>query len=115
MQSKIVKRMATINRPKRNYVSYSQKSEISQQAYRLVYNTKRWRRLREALLMINPICQRCGQELSVEVHHVIPLADARDEQMMVDIGFDESNLMCLCERCHDIIHREVKGGKRGRK
>ena len=56
----------------------------------------------------------CGKELSVEVHHRKPLADARGDDQMVEWGFDPNNLQCLCERCHDIVHRTVKGGKRGK-
>ncbi len=103
-----------INKPKRPARTMAERSENSRRAARLVYNTRRWRRLRDAVLMENPLCQMCGKELSVEVHHRRPLADARDDDQMVEWGFDPNNLQCLCERCHDIVHRTVKGGKRGK-
>lgn len=35
-----------------------------------VYNTRKWRKLRRARLIANPLCEMCGKELSVQVHHV---------------------------------------------
>ena len=98
--------MAYINKPKIRQLSNSEKSEFVKKSHRLVYNTRKWRELRDGMLMTFPLCQQCGRDMAKEVHHRKPLSEARDDMEMVTLGFDPANLMCLCERCHDIIHRK---------
>jgi 5-methylcytosine-specific restriction endonuclease McrA len=50
------------------------------------------------LLEDNPICQRCWQQRSVDVHEI--KSRARGGSIT-----DESNLACLCRPCHDLITR----------
>ena len=38
----------------------------------------------------------------IEVHHIVPLA-SRDEEVVVN---PETDLVCLCENCHRMIHRK---------
>ncbi len=59
-------------------------------------------------------CERCGidpldiygefGEACIEVHHVVPLANAtRSSTTRLE------DLQCLCANCHRIVHRELKG------
>lgn len=45
------------------------------------------------LLEEHPICQRCGTNLSVDVHEIV--SRARGGSIL-----DRSNLACLCRSCH---------------
>jgi len=69
----------------------------------LVYWTSRWRRLSRALRRAHPVCQRCDQDLTYDVHHVRTIEEAPH------LAYDPSNLMCLCRACH----AEVHGGHTG--
>jgi 5-methylcytosine-specific restriction endonuclease McrA len=53
------------------------------------------------LLEEHPVCQRCWQQRSVDVHEI--KSRARGGSIT-----DESNLACLCRPCHDLITRSPK-------
>jgi|SRR5258708_39661911 len=67
-----------------------------------MYDQRAWRRFRQWVLRLNPICQRIvdGQQcmsFAVEVHHVIsPRVDPNRFR-------DATNVLCLCKRHH---HKE---------
>lgn len=101
--------MAYINKPRKKREN-KPKEDKAKMIYDTVYNTGRWRKLRESMLMIHPLCQNCMKNLATEVHHIKPISDADDELGMMDLGFDTGNLMTLCTSCHDEIHRKLKKG-----
>lgn len=102
--------MPTINRGKKvnNYVKHDKAKDI----YRYVYNTTRWKKLREAYLMQHPLCEMCEKDGKVneatEVHHIVPISNANDELGMKELGYNPNNLMALCEECHHKLHNEMK-------
>lgn len=51
-----------------------------------------------ALLEQHPVCQRCWAQRSVDVHEL--KSRARGGSIT-----DESNLVCLCRACHDLVTR----------
>jgi hypothetical protein len=67
---------------------------------RRVYDSKKWRLTRRRKLSMSPICERCGEELATEVHHVGGVLD--------DDTFDLSRLESLCARCHGEVGREAQ-------
>ena len=58
-------------------------------------NGARWKRLRRRILeRDNWTCQVCGKSAGrFEIDHVVPLAAGGS-------AWEESNLQCLCRRCH---------------
>ncbi|NBS79116.1 HNH endonuclease, partial [bacterium] len=52
-----------------------------------------WHTLSRSVRARHPICQRCHERLSEEVHHVRPVGDGGSI-------FDPRNLMALCRECH---------------
>ena len=72
------------------------------------YTTTAWRKCRAAVLKEhNGLCQLCLSkgliEPAVHVHHIKPLtADTVNDPR---IALDRSNLMALCEECHQEQHR----------
>ena len=85
-----------------------------------IYNSREWKRLREAKLMAQPLCERClemGKAAGVRggwirsahcVHHIVPIETATTKQEMwqLAVGCGLSGLMSLCDRCHAEIHNQ---------
>ena len=61
----------------------------------------RWQKLRKHKLGVNPFCESCEESGHVEkatmVHHINPISQGGK-------ALEYSNLMSLCETCHDKIH-----------
>ena len=89
-------------------------------AYHRLLSSHRWQTLRASYLAKHPVCESCDKEgnttLACVVHHVVPVEDATDVAAMESLAFDASNLMALCNACHERIHTEIgshaKKGKR---
>lgn len=100
--------MPTIKKLKRK-TSYPKRNK-AKDIYDSVYNTKTWRKLRNAYLMEHPLCEECLKNGKVtaatEVHHKYEISHANSTLEMKNIGFDYSNLMALCEECHINKHHK---------
>lgn len=97
--------MPTINRPPRK----KRDTERQKEKHKL-YASKEWQALRLLKLQEHPMCQRCGKELATCVHHIIPFMQfsTPEERKLHAIYIDLSDLMSLCEKCHEEIHKELK-------
>ena len=52
------------------------------------------------------VCERCSCELAQEVHHLLPQKDADNRNYIGHVPKNHvANLMALCTRCHDEVHR----------
>lgn len=81
------------------------------------YESWAWRRKRQAILKRDKfICQECkrfgrkrnGLPVPAElVHHIKPY------ETNPELGLEDSNLVSLCEGCHNKKHPERAGEKRG--
>ncbi len=58
-----------------------------------------WKRIRDRYIEEHPLCEECQKygrlTPAEEVHHIIPLSKGGTNA--------DSNLMCLCTRCHSSI------------
>ncbi len=65
----------------------------------------RWQQIRDQYLSKHPLCERCqaaGRLVPADlVHHKVPTE--------LGGGHEESNLMSLCNSCHNKIHDRGKG------
>lgn len=97
--------MPTINLPMRKTQDKS-----NNLIYKLVYNTRLWRKIRLNYLMQNPLCEICldnGKIIGAnEVHHINPISNATSEMEIKRLGFNTENLMSLCSECHNNIHKK---------
>ena len=88
--------------------------------YTRLMNSRRWQRLRIAVLNAHPLCANCEKEGRVapatEVHHIVPIETRRGNiAAMAELAYSPSNLMPLCHRCHYLIHQGLcKGSKQER-
>ena len=71
---------------------------MSGQASRTIHNSRRWRRLRRAVLACEPLCRCCEAagraNAAAEVDHVVPIGRGGEE-------WDRANLQPLCRACHE--------------
>ena len=75
-------------------------------ANELLYNTSKWRQLRKEILKENNWCIKCGIDINLEVHHIIP---PRGNE---ELFFDKGNLTVYCKQCHRIeTNREIRERK----
>lgn len=110
--------MPTINKPRRkNTEKHGKAKEIWK-----LYNTSRWRKLRDAKLMENPLCEMCLDENIInedgikesriseakEVHHIKPISTGSNELEMMDLAYNYNNLMSVCEFHHHQLHNMIK-------
>lgn len=74
-----------------------------------VYNTKRWKELRELKVQANPLCEECLKEGRItpaqEVHHIKSFcARGLSPEEKERRAYDYENLMSLCKDCHHKKH-----------
>ena len=77
--------------------------------FRRLYAGKTWRRVREAKLAMDPLCERCKAngriEAATEAHHRMAVRDGGDP-------FDVAGLESLCKACHS-RETALHGGRWG--
>lgn len=76
-----------------------------------IYNTDRWKKLRKAKLMLNPVCEICGKELATQVHHKDSFLKYENLLKRKEVAYDFDNLQSLCELCHIKLHRDERKKK----
>lgn len=73
-----------------------------------IYDTKRWRDLRDAKFIENPICEMCLKNGIIrpadDIHHIQSFMSAPAGDARRALAFDFDNLMSLCKECHAKIH-----------
>ena len=75
------------------------------------YTSWVWRKCRASFLKENGgLCQACWSKglitPAVEVHHIKPITPDNVDNPMITL--DHSNLMALCDSCHDDMHRKKR-------
>ena len=90
-----------------------QKREITERKKKSqeIYNTDRWKKLRKAKLMLNPVCEICGKELATQVHHKDSFLKYENLLKRKEVAYDFDNLQSLCELCHIKLHRDERKKK----
>jgi DNA mismatch repair protein MutS len=63
------------------------------------------------------LCERCGENIGVEVHHLLHQANADENGFIVkdDVTMHKNNLanlMIVCNKCHDDMHTLFKKGSK---
>lgn len=74
------------------------------------YSSTAWKTCREVYKKkMCYLCESCGEPAS-EVHHIKHLTP--DNIDNPEVTLNESNLMCLCHKCHMKIHKSEAEGRR---
>ena len=61
---------------------------------------RRWSALATSVRARNPICERCKERFSEEVHHTMPLHKGGSL-------YDPRNLVALCKACHHDVTKRI--------
>lgn len=76
-----------------------------------IYNTNKWKQLREWYIMNNPLCEKCQEKGIIksaeEIHHITPISKGKDKLEMMDFAYNPNNLIALCKECHHNIHKQM--------
>lgn len=77
-----------------------------------IYNTTRWRKLREKILEKNDgLCANCKRRGYTNdahiIHHIKPWKDGKDKTERYLLIWDEDNLEPVCNSCHNNLHSEM--------
>lgn len=98
-------------------IAAKKKTQTKHHAYRTVITSTRWRKLRNAYIVAQPLCEPClsqGKTTPAQaVHHIKPLEDYLDmPHIMQALAYDPNNLMSVCDPCHGTLHRELNSRSR---
>lgn len=100
--------MATINKgKKKKQVKQGRSKEASE-----IYNSTKWKKLRQAYFLQNPICEMCLEEDNVspteEIHHIKPILKGESRLEMEELAYNPNNLIALCKFHHHQVHNNMK-------
>lgn len=75
---------------------------------RMIYNSRRWQRLRDIKFANDPLCEVCARKgittPAEDIHHIVSFMSTDDPQQRLWLAYDYSNLMSVCKKCHQNIH-----------
>lgn len=108
--------MAWINRPQGRKPAQTAGITDRQRQQRMkVYNRRLWKKLRLSKLRETPLCEICRMEGRVrageDVHHIESFTRAANDAERDRLAFDPSNLLTVCDRCHQRLHHGDLRGK----
>lgn len=73
-----------------------------------VYQSAKWKKLRESKLMVNPLCELCLLEGKItpaeDIHHKDSFINYEGNKRL-EVAYDFDNLMSLCKQCHQKLHK----------
>ena len=72
---------------------------------RHIYNSKKWKTLRNKYIEAHPKCEICGCD-ATQVHHIIRFSTGENEHEIEQLAYDYNNLMSLCAHCHISKHKD---------
>lgn len=78
-------------------------------AYRKLYKTARYRRLRHAHASANPLCRFCL--ITEDISPVDVVDHVKPHKGDLDLFFDPDNLQSLCKHHHDSAKQMIEAGK----
>lgn len=101
--------MPTINKAKK----YSgKKNNFKAQNRQKIYQSKKWKELRAAKLIENPLCEVCLAHGIItpaeDVHHIRSPFDFSDINEVNALAYDYKNLKSICKQCHGKLHNPNK-------
>lgn len=105
--------MPEINKPKRRTLHMT--DDTARKDRQQVYQSRRWRDLRQGALQAQPLCAVCEIEgrstLAVDVHHLHTFT-RQTGAARLGVAYDPANLVSLCKSCHNRIHHgDLRGAE----
>ena len=82
--------------------------KVNKEDRQKIYQSTRWKKLRLAKLMDQPLCEICLAKgiitPAIDIHHKDSFLNY-EGLARVDKAFDYNNLLSLCKECHSYLHR----------
>lgn len=60
----------------------------------MLHSEYKWRRCAQLFVVDHKVCECCGENHELQVHHVVPW------HISVELRFEPSNFIALCQACH---------------
>ena len=97
--------MPTLQKPSK------QKSRtFNRQDRQKIYQSAKWKKLRLAKLMADPLCELCLQNNkivpAVDIHHKDSFLNYTGNKRL-DVAYNYNNLLSVCKECHSQLHLNV--------
>ena len=104
--------MAWIQKPK---PTYNKAKTERVQEFQSIYQTSKWKRLKAAKRLNNPICEICEAKgitsPTEDIHHKIPFSLGETPSEVQSLAYDYRNLLSVCRVCHTKIHQNLRNQK----
>lgn len=72
-----------------------------------IYQSAKWKKLREAKLMADPLCEQCLAngiiKPAIDIHHIDSFMNYTGNKRL-QLAYDYRNLQSLCKECHSEKH-----------
>lgn len=93
----------------RQQYEHKRKREAFKTATRsALYQSPEWKALSRELIKEKGYCEKCGERMNLQVHHIIPV------RLAPQLALDRSNLQVLCRLCHQRETAKEINGRRKR-
>lgn len=81
--------------------------QVKREDRQKVYQSTNWKKLRQAKLLANPLCEMCLKEgivkPAIDIHHIDSFMNYTGTKRL-QFAYNYNNLMSLCKECHQKIH-----------
>ena len=95
--------MPFLKKPKKEPVR-----KVNNEDRQQIYQNKKWKDLRKAKLMKNPLCEMCLQKgkttPAIDVHHKDSFLNYEGNRRL-EVAYNYDNLLSVCKECHAELHR----------
>lgn len=82
---------------------------VNKEGRQKIYNSSRWKKLRESKLMQQPLCEICLARgivnPAIDVHHKDSFLNYEGNLRLYK-AYDFSNLLSVCKECHSFLHKQ---------
>lgn len=82
--------------------------KINREQRQKIYQSARWKALRKAKLMDQPLCELCLSKdkitPAIDVHHKDSFLNYEGLKR-IEKAYDYANLLSVCKECHSYLHR----------
>lgn len=94
--------MPYLTKPKKQKIR-----RVNRESRQKIYQSAEWKKLREAKLIANPLCEIClakGEVTpAIDIHHIDSFTKY-DGTKKLSVAFNYSNLLSVCKQCHQKLH-----------
>lgn len=92
------------------YLNKAKKQKIrrvNKESRQKIYQSAEWKKLREAKLLQNPLCEICLAngivKPAIDIHHIDSFTKY-DGTKKLEVAYNYGNLLSVCKQCHQKLH-----------